>query len=211
MRALNCSTASPEKDHMTRRTMRGFSLIEMMIVVSIILITSSIFFMSIQPALKQARLTNAYNSVLMTMRRARENSIAERRVYIVSFIAPRTMTITQAATGLVTNTFTLPTDVSFDAEPGIPNTAAKTPDHFGTASAAIDFDQGVSLGVKTQVYFQPDGSAQDANSNINNGVVYIARTGDVLSSRAITVWGSTGRLRGWRLYTVAGVKTWSQQ
>ena len=53
---------------MTRRTMRGFSLIEMMIVVSIILITSSIFFMSIQPALKQARLTNAYNSVLMTMR-----------------------------------------------------------------------------------------------------------------------------------------------
>lgn len=191
--------------------MRGFSLIEMMIVVSIILITSSIFFMSIQPALKQARLTNAYNSVLMTMRRARENSISERRVYIVSFIAPRTMTITQAATGLVTNTFVLPSDISFDAEPGIPNVATKTPDHFGTGSAAIDFDQNVALGSKTQVYFQPDGSAQDINNNINNGVVYIARTGDVLSSRAITVWGSTGRLRGWRLYNVAGVKTWSQQ
>ena len=211
MRAVNSSTASPEKDHMTRRTMRGFTLIESMIVVSIIMIASSMFFMSIQPALRQARLTNAYNSVLMTMRRARETSIAERRVYIVTFIAPRTMTITQAATGIVTNTFTLPMDVSFDAESGIPNTAAKTPDHFGTGGVAIDFDQGVSLGVKTAVYFQPDGSGQDINSNINNGIVYIARTGDVLSSRAITVWGSTGRLRGWRLYDVAGVKTWKQQ
>ena len=196
---------------MARRSTRGFTLIEAMVVVGIIMIASAMFFISIQPGLKQARVNNAYNSVLMTMRRARETSISERRVYFVTFTAPRTMTITQAATGIVTNTFTLPSDVSFRAEPGIPNTAAKTPDHFGTASAAIDFDQGVTLGAKNVLYFQPDGSAQDVNSNVNNGVLYIARTGDILSSRAITVWGSTGRLRGWRLYDVAGVKTWRQQ
>jgi hypothetical protein len=62
------------------------------------------------------------------------------------------------------------------------------------------------------IYFQPDGSAQDANSNINNGVVYIARPGDLASSRAITLWGATGRLRGWRLYiTGTGTKAWRQQ
>lgn len=196
---------------MTRRSTRGFTLIEAMVVVAIIMVASAMFFMSIQPGLKQARVNNAYNSVLMTMRRARETSIAERRVYVVTFTAPRTMTITQAATGIVTNTFTLPSDISFRAEPGIPNTAARTPDHFGTASAAIDFDQGVALGAKNVVYFQPDGSAQDVNSNVNNGVVYIVRTGDIYSSRAITLWGSTGRLRGWRLYNVANVKTWRQQ
>jgi prepilin-type N-terminal cleavage/methylation domain-containing protein len=191
--------------------MRGFTLIEAMVVVAIVMVASAMFFMSIQPGLKQTRVNNAYNAVLTTMRRARETSIAERRIYIVTFTAPATMTITQAATGIVTNTFTLPSDVSFRAEPGIPNTAAKTPDHFGTASLAIDFDQGVALGARNAVYFQPDGSAQDANSNVNNGVVYIARTGDIYSSRAITLWGSTGRLRGWRLYDVAGVKTWRQQ
>jgi prepilin-type N-terminal cleavage/methylation domain-containing protein len=196
---------------MKHGSMRGFSLLEMMVVVGIILVASAIFFMSIQPGLKQARVSNSYNLVLNTMRRARETSIAERRVYVVTFVPPRTMTITQAVTGIVTNTFTLPTDISFDAEPGLPNTAANTPDHFGTASTAIDFDQGVALGNKTAVYFQPDGSAQDVNSNTNNGVVYIARVGDISSSRAITLWGSTGRLRGWRLYKIAGVQTWRQQ
>jgi len=196
---------------MKRRSMRGFSLLEMMVVVGIILVASAIFFMSIQPGLKQSRVTNSYNLVLNTMRRARETSIAERRVYVVTFIAPRTLTITQAITGIVTNTFTMPTDISFDAEPGIPNTAATTPDHFGTGSTAIDFDQGVALGNKTAIYFQPDGSAQDVNSNTNNGVVYIARPGDISSSRAITLWGSTGRLRGWRLYKVGAVQTWRQQ
>lgn len=211
LRAMNSSTASREKDAMTRRSMRGFSLLETMVVVSIILIASGMFFISIQPGLQQARVTNSYNQVLMTLRRARESSIAERRVYEVTFTAPGTLTITQALTGTVTDTFTLPSDVSFDAEPGIPNTTATTPDHFGNGSAPIDFDQGVSLGSKTTIYFQPDGSAQDINSNTNNGVVYIARTGDVLSSRAITLWGTTGRLRGWRLYDVSGVKTWRQQ
>ncbi|HEY7099998.1 MAG TPA: prepilin-type N-terminal cleavage/methylation domain-containing protein [Terriglobales bacterium] len=196
---------------MSHRRMRGFTLIEAMIVVSIILLASAIFFVNMRPAFQQARLNNAYNTVLATMRRARETAVAERRVYIVTFVAPRTMTITQAATGVVTNTFTMPLDVTFDAEPGIPNTAANTPDHFGTGGIAIDFDQGVTLGTKNRIYFQPDGSGQDVNNNINNGVLYVARTGDVFSSRAITLWGATGRIRGWRLYTIAGVKTWRQQ
>lgn len=197
---------------MLRRKMRGFTLIEMMIVVAIILIASGMFFMTLQPAMRQARLNNAYNTTLASLRKAREKSVAERRVYIVTYTLPRTMTITQAATGVVTNTYTLPLDVAFSNESGIPNTTAGSPDHFGTGSLAIDFDQGVNLGVKTQIYFQPDGSAQDVNSNINNGVLYLARPGDLMSSRAITVWGATGRLRGWRLYlNGAGAKTWRQQ
>ena len=34
--------------------------------------------------------------------------------------------------------------------------------------------------------------------------MYLARTGDLLSSRAITLWGGTGRIHGWRLYGKSG-------
>ena len=57
------------------------------------------------------------------------------------------------------------------------------------------------------IYFYPDGSAEDAIGNVNNGVVYVAlagNTGFINTSRAITLWGATGRLRGWHIYSERG-------
>jgi hypothetical protein len=120
--------------------------------------------------------------------------------------------MTQAATGQVVSVQTLPNDISFQVILGIPTTLATTPDHFGTGGTAIDFDQGVAGGAKNVICFNPDGSSQDVNSNGNNGVIYLARGGELYSSRAITVWGATGRLRGYRLYPVAaGGSIWRQQ
>ena len=85
-----------------------------MIVVTVIMISSGMFFMSMQPALRDRLVTNAYNTTLMTMRRAREAAIAERRTYVVTFdnvAVPNTITMTQAATGLVIATESLPTDI----------------------------------------------------------------------------------------------------
>lgn len=211
MSAFCATNAKKESSRLHRSPSRGFTLLELLIVISILIVATVISVMSLQPALKQARVNNAYNTVLGALRQARDTSVNQRAVYILSFIPPGTITITQGDTGIVTATYSLPFDISFRAEPGIPNTAATTPDQFGTGSAAIDFDQNVSGGIKTQIYFQPDGSAQDVNSNINNGVVYIARPGDLYSSRAITVWGATGRLRGWRLYNGGGVNAWRKQ
>src|SRR6266849_1731419 len=104
----------PEKVHVRPGRMSGFSLIESMIVVTVIMIASGMFFMSMQPALKDTRVTNAYNTTLMTLRRAREAAIAERRTYVVTFntaVTPNAITITQAATGLVIATETLPPDI----------------------------------------------------------------------------------------------------
>ena len=215
MHSLINVTGSPGSNHKDPRRTKGFSLIETLIVLSLMMIASAIFFMALQPALKDTRVTNAYNATLMTLRRAREQAIAERRTYVVTFsnaATPNTITITQAATGVVVATTTLPTDVFFRVESGIPITLATTPDHFGTGGTAIDFDQGVAGGAKNVICFNPDGSSQDINSNSNNGVVYLARTGFLLASRAITVWGSTGRLRGYRLYSnPAGGVIWRQQ
>jgi prepilin-type N-terminal cleavage/methylation domain-containing protein len=194
------------------RKQRGFSIIELMIVMTVLLIAISIGFITLQPALQQIRVTNAYNTTLMTMRRAREAAIGQRRTYIVTFsnaAVPNTVTIAPASVtpnGLNV-TYSLPSDVVITTMATFPNPGA---DGFGAGGTAIDFDQGVGGGDKTSIYFNPDGSAQDINNNINNGVVYMGRTGQLYSSTAITLWGATGRLRGWKLVNVGGVPTWKQ-
>jgi len=206
------SSGSQKKGSMASRRTRGFSLLELMIVLAIMLTAAGISFISLQPALRQERVTNAYNTTLTTMRRARELAVGQRRTYVVAFNTgvPNSITISPASVtpGGTTVTYALPNDVSFSTIVGLPATG---PDGFGTGTTAIDFDQGIGAGDKTAVYFMPDGSAQDINNNTNNGVVYLSRAGDLDSVRAITLWGATGRLRGWRIATVAGVGTWKQQ
>ena len=194
--------------------MKGFSLIEMMAALGIGLIATAITFMTLQPALKQQHVTNAYNTTMMAMRQARDTAVAQRMAYQVQFNAG-TSTIqispVTALPGMLNATYTLPSDVQFRVEPGVPTNSAFTPDRFGTAKNAVDFDVNVGLGGLQQVYFYPDGSAQDVNNNLSNGIVYLARPNELLSSRAITVWGATGRIRGWRLYQQGTGYVWQQQ
>ncbi len=201
----------------------------MAVVLAILIIVSTISLMSLQPVLKQQRVNNAYNTVLSALRQARDNSVAQRTSYVVtldSSTTPPSVTVAPTFAGpqgiQKSVTYTLPTDVKFSAEPGIPTVNSKTPDSFGVGAKAIDFGytgQGTGVGGQNQVYFCPDGSAQDAaggvgqcSGNMSDGVVYIARPGELLSSRAITVWGATGRIRGWRLYiNGAGGPAWQRQ
>ncbi len=213
-------TPQRKKGPMLSRRMRGFSLIEMMIVVALILVVIAFSVMTIRPSLLQNDLTEGFNQTLMALRQARDISVAQRQIYFVTFnnaAVPNTITITQGSTGTVTSTYSLPTDVGFVALAGIPISPGAfptTPDGFGVGTTAIDFDQGVAGGVKNVIYFYPDGSAEDVIGNVNNGVVYLALLGNVgyfKSSRAITLWGATGRLRAWRLQASAGNYYWRQQ
>jgi len=202
---------------MLARKMRGFSLIEMMIVVALIMIVLAFSIMAIQPSLKQNDVTEGYNQTLMALRQARDFSVAQRQIYFVTLsnaANPNSITITQGSTGTVTATYFLPTDVAFVAWPGLPQSPVAypmTPDGFGTGATAIDFDQGVAGGTKNVIYFYPDGSAEDAIGNVNNGVIYMDMPGFINTSRAVTLWGATGRLRGWHLYMNAGQWYWRQQ
>lgn len=208
---------------------RGTSLLEMMMVVAIIMIMATVSFMSLQPVMKQQRVNNAYNAVLSAMRQGRDNAIAQRTSYVVimdTTTNPHSITVAPTFGGFQgaqnSVTFQLPMDIWFDNEPGIPTANNKTPDSFGTAGRAVDFGytgSGTGVGGLNRIYFCPDGSAQDAAGgagqcmgNFSSGVVYIARRGELMSSRAITVWGATGRMRGWRLYNNgAGGTAWQRQ
>jgi type II secretory pathway pseudopilin PulG len=200
----------------------------MMIVLAIVLIMSGIGFVSLQPVVKDQRVANGYNTALSAMRLARDNAIAQRTSYGVTFNTatnPHTVTVAPMFAGFqgahAPVTYQLPFDIRFDNEPGIPTNTNQTPDGFGTGGQAIDFgytSQGGAGGQKA-IYFCPDGSAQDTlaanglcQGNFSNGVVYIARPAELMSSRALTVWGATGRIRGWRLQDggAGGVK-WQRQ
>ena len=206
---------------MSYKQQHGFSLLEMMIVISIGLILAGMATITYIPLTRQQHVTSAYNSTLATLRRARDQAAADMRIYVVTFTPPQTITVAQStvtscqipAVGPVLLTTVLPSDMSFQVRPGVPtsnSTPPTTPDAIGTASLAIDLDEPTAPGA-TSICFNPDGSATDALGNISNGVIYLGRTGDLYSARAFTVWGTTGRIRGWRLNSVSGVNTWGQQ
>jgi Tfp pilus assembly protein FimT len=209
---------------------RGFSMLELMIVCCVMMIVAGIGFMALQPVLKDARANSAFETAMMPLRTARQRAIAERKQYIVCFgVAPPTGALTpmgvptaqsvqifrwDAGTALSAavqvTAVTLPNDIQFQALAGLPNGPTTIPDGFGNATTAIDFDQAVAGPIKNQVMFMPDGSAHDVNGNLNNGIVYVARNGDLFSSRAVTLYGATGRIRGWRLLKSGG-GIWLQQ
>jgi len=186
---------------MRRKRETGFSLLEMVVVLSIILIVSSISVMSVWTAIRNARVGTAYQTTVMQMRRARQAAVDDRRVHVITFTAPGGIRIERIEQDGVTRTMldqrNLPEDIQFRVEPGIPTDPLLTPDQFGVGGVAIDFNNA------NEIYFQPDGSALDAAGRLNNGVIYFARPGELESARAVTIFGSTGRVKGWRLTEAA--------
>jgi prepilin-type N-terminal cleavage/methylation domain-containing protein len=201
----------------------GFSLLELMLTLSIILILSGVTFFSLQPALKQARVTTAYDTTLMALRNTRQLAVAQRKRYIVAFAAPGTITISYWGKAVppavadpppvVVQTLNLPVDVQFTVIAGQPTAPTAVPDGFGGGTTAIDFGQALAIGTQPSVMFMPDGSSQDALGlgYYNSGVVYVGRPAELQSMRAVTVFGTTGRVRGWRLAQQAGGPIWVQQ
>jgi type II secretory pathway pseudopilin PulG len=211
---------------------RGFSLIELIIVGMIIMILGGISFIALQPALNASKVTSAYDNVLITMRVARERAVEERKRYMVVLGTPAPAGVatplgapdaqsiqvfrwdanTALANAVQISTIELPPFVQYQTIPGLPNPG---PDNFGTGAAALDFDYtatGAATGGTTNlVMFMPDGSSQDTNGNQLSGICYLARNGDMYSTRAVTVFGASGRIRGWRLKNNGGVPQWMKQ
>jgi Tfp pilus assembly protein PilE len=203
----------------------GLTVLELIVTVGIAMVMSSITFIALKPMLNGNHIDTAYDTTLMALRNTRNLAITQSHEYYVNFNPTGFPTGTiqieyqpPAVGGIApplqqVQTFTIPTDTQFAVQAGFPT---NTPDGFGAGVNAIDFGQGLAGEPLNYVIFMPDGSSQafviGSNGTYNSGVVYVTRPGDSFyNSRAVTVWGATGRVRGWRLSQKAGLWTWVQQ
>ncbi len=173
------------------RKTQGFSILELLIVVSVLAIVSGASMILIGPALKARAEEMAARTVTLEMRRARQNAVDTRRLTRVTFTAPQTIKIEWRTPGttdwnLLSET-DLPEEMEFLTDASLPS----GPGGFAT-SPAINFSGTY------QIFFMPDGSAIDDVGQISNGVVYVSRPGEVESTRAVTLFGGTGRLKQWK-------------
>lgn len=201
-----------------------------MITISISLTLAGVTYMEIKPLVSQSHINQGYETTFMALRNTRNLAITQQHEYYVNFnpagFSAGTIQVQYqppAVGGILpalqqVNTYTIPPDTKFAVSTvtGFP-TGANTPDGFGSGATAIDFGQGLGGGSLQYVVFMPDGSSQDSLGNFNSGIIYMtdtALTGNaqLLATKAITLWGATGRIRGWTLnQTGATSFQWVQQ
>ena len=187
---------------------RGFTMIELSIVVMIILIISAMALIAYLPTLQDARFDAAMREVVDQLRQAREYAIANRRYvqvtfptvvvggktqYAVVLLQRNDLTAGAGAINPTLSTIYLQYPAQYLVIAGSPD----TPDAFGN-SAAIEFE-GLNGGPVGGMLFQSDGELVDGTTfQPINGTVFLAYPGKNTSARAITILGGTGRARGWK-------------
>jgi type II secretory pathway pseudopilin PulG len=203
--------------------MGGFSMVELSVVVLIILILVAVALVNMVPTVQNSKANAGMELVLGEMRRAHERAIDERRIYRITFVAPNQIQLDVGQVANVASTITgttpgfaqaqqpltLPDGIQFMCVSGIPTGAGTVPDGLGSGANSIDFDLA-NGGGGNQIYFQPDGRALDGANRLNDGVIYLAQPGNLYSSRAVTLFGSTGRSKGWTLSNLSGGPGWTQ-
>ncbi len=194
------------------RKQTGFTLLEAMIVVAIILLMGGVAIFQIAPSMRGAKSQAALETTLGIMRRYHDAAVNQRRIYQIVFTQPRSIQINVEAfdangniSWLPVESYDLPVETQFICVAGLPRTAP--PEGLGQSANAIDFMVDNGGGYNT-VVFQKDGRATDTLGRLNNGVVYMARPGDLNSSKAVSVLGATGRVKGWRLFPGSNGPSW---
>ena len=180
----------------------GFSLLEMIVMLCIIGILSTMAVLQMGQAVPAMKADGAMRVVMSQLNTARELAISQRRYMQVKFLAPNQIQIIRKdvdTSGTVTGTTILSTvtfeaGITYNKLSGIPD----TPDAFGMTTS-VDF------GTATTIQFATDGELISETGGPLNGTVVLASPSIANSSRAVTLFGSTGRVRGWRWNSKAWV------
>ena len=190
---------------------RGFSMIEMCVVIAISLVIGGIAIVQAQPALMQIHANNAKDEVQGALRQARETAISDRRDVQVEFVvnppgnpSGSYVRLTRLGGLCCANTVILLMPISnsviFTTFPGEPD----SPDGFGNGGAI--YFGGVAGGPPAGMMYQSDGTFVGVGTGLSiNGTVFLGVPGQPTTARAITVLGATGRVRS---YHISGTTTW---
>ena len=180
---------------------RGFTLLEMMVVVSIMAIVGSMATASLVSTRKGLQGDGAMRLVMTQFNIARETAITQRRNIELQFVGGNWIrTIRHEAPGITTTLLTsvaLESNATFSQVTGAG--VGDTLDGFGTGTG-----QGVVFGLATSIQFTTDGTLIDGNGNPLNGTIFLSIANQPESARAVTVLGSTGRVRGYKWTPASG-------
>ncbi len=178
-----------------KRRESGFTLVESVIAVAIIGIVMSVAVIGMSSILPTYRANEAMNQVFSQLRGARERAISQRRNVQVQFIGTNQMQLTEIGRlGTANTVFPV---VSWEGGAVFSRFAAlpDTPMGFGTCGAAgpVCFEN-INGGPPTMT-FTPSGTFIDGGNTVVDGTVFLGIAGSPMSARAVTVLGSTGRVR----------------
>lgn len=189
---------------------RGFSMIEMLVVVAIAMVIAGIAIIQSRPALMQIRANTAKDLVQGSLRQARESAISDRRSVKVEFLvnppanpAGSYVRLTRLGGGVGPDTVIamtpIPGSVIYTTFPGEPD----TPDGYGNAGPI--YFGGVNNGPAAGMIYQSDGTFAAATGIPINGTVFMGIPNQPTTARAVTILGTTGRVRS---YHISGTTTW---
>ena len=172
----------------------GLTLVELMMVLAIGMLVMGLAIGGVPAMLRTSRADGGLAELASAVRGARELSISNRRNMRLTFGA-NTITITRVEycaspctpSTTTMRTITLEGRAQFQLVSGLPD----TPDGFGNASAT-------NVGSYTPVMFTTDGSFIDSNGDVRNASLFVAIPGDLLSARAVTIFGATGAVHLWK-------------
>ena len=186
----------------SRSGQRGFSMLEMLVVIAIIMVIAAMAIIQLQPALQTNRAAAAAAQLKSALRQGREAAIASRRTVQVQFFTGAPCSVNTACVVLTrldppanvpTVILTLPLEGSVQFAQFAGET--DTPDLFG--NGAPIFFGGVANGPPT-MEFQSDGSFTNGTGGVINGTVFLGIPTFRSSARAITILGGTGRIHSYR-------------
>jgi prepilin-type N-terminal cleavage/methylation domain-containing protein len=177
-----------------KRRHAGFTLVELLVVLSILMITSGIAVIKMKASITLLDADKAAEQVTGALRYARQVALDDRRDVLVEFINNNEIKITRrdSPTPTVMSDASLPSGYTFSLPGGVPD----TPDGYGNSSA-------VNFNMQNNGVFRGDGIFTDDAGIVVNGTVF-TMNGSNSTARAVTLTGATGRLK---TYLVSGA-TW---
>ena len=159
---------------------RGFSLIETLVVAALAMVLMGMTVVQIRTARATMVADNAMRLVMNELARGRDMAIQQRRNIQVTFVGQNEMRLTRleipTGTTLVHRTI-MEGNLRFALPSGTPDTQ----DAFGAGSI-----------------FNSEGMLIDSTGTSINGTIFLAAPNDQYATRAVTILGSTGRVRGFR-------------
>jgi hypothetical protein len=179
---------------------RGFSAIEVLVVVGLTVTLSSVAMIQVaMKALPDIKSSSAARAVMAQLNIAKELSQSQRRRVKVVFTAPNKIELFRQELPVgtpeksISRTY-LEGRVEFLLTPGLPD----TPEAYGKGTATY-----FGGAANTIIYFDTQGQLVDGTGLPINGTVFLSIPLQPQASRAVAVFGSTGRIRTYRWNTRA--------